>query len=329
MTIWNTGSGPAGEAELDQVRRCIREMTAHSLQGTETGAVLDDVLGSEGKMIRPMLLLLCSMYGPHRAARLERIFQLAAMVEMTHMASLIHDDIVDEAGFRRGKPSIQSRYGKDAAVYAGDFLITRVNYWEAKKGFREAAEILAGTVEEMCVGEIGQARYKYREDVTEEQYLLNIRGKTAALFRTACLLGAKEAGCSDRDAETLGALGERIGFMFQFRDDLLDFLSIGTEEGKETRKDFLDGIYTLPVIYAAGSKEAGEEMQFLMRQNKSGTLDMAGCRRVSELVLSYGIERVRLKIHQYRGESLALLSSMEDNAGSERIRTLIGKLDAV
>ena len=124
----------AGEAELLRVKEYIRLFTANSLQGSPTGAVLSDALSSAGKMLRPRMLLLSSAFGPYRQMRLDRICMLAAMVEMTHTASLIHDDIVDDAAMRRGKTSVQSRYGKDAAVYAGDFLIARVNYGLSRPG---------------------------------------------------------------------------------------------------------------------------------------------------------------------------------------------------
>ena len=245
------------------------------------------------------------------------------------MASLVHDDIVDDARFRRGKPSVQSRYGKDAAVYAGDFLISRVNYWEAKEDLREAAMLLSGTVEKMCVGEIGQAACRYRENVTAEEYLRNIRGKTAALFQTACLLGAREAGCPDEEAEKLGKIGEYIGIMFQFRDDLLDFISTPEECGKDTRKDFLDGIFTIPVILAAETKAAREPLWSFMRKAKDGTLTESDLRQMTELVLTFGVERTRQEIHSLFRQSIALLDTLEDNESRDRIRELIGKIDAV
>ena len=331
MTAQQTAPGrtAAGAAELELVKDWIRKITAHSLQGTETGEVLDYVLGSTGKMIRPRLLLLSSGFGPLREERLDRLCMLAAMVELTHMASLVHDDIVDDAGFRRGKPSVQSRYGKDAAVYAGDFLIARINRRAAKEHLGETAALLSETIEKMCVGEIGQARCRYREDVTAEQYLRNIHGKTAALFRTACTLGARESGLGEESVSKFGDLGERIGVMFQFRDDLLDFISTKEKRGKETRKDFLDGIYTMPVIYAAETDAAREELLSLMRRNREGTLEEKDFETVSALVQRYGVDRVREDIHRCRRESEALLDAVGDNASGAGIRELIGKLDAV
>ena len=162
----------------------------------------------------------------------------------------IHDDIVDEAPFRRDRESVQRRFGKDAAVYAGDYLIARVQYYQAQENLHEAGMLLADAIQQMCAGEIGQARCRYREDVTMQEYLCNIRGKTTALFRASCRIGALESGCSKEVIEQLDRLGESLGCMFQFRDDLLDFTTDKEVLGKETHKDFRDGIYTMPVLMA-------------------------------------------------------------------------------
>ena len=164
---------------------------------------------------------------------------------------------------------------------------------------------------------------------TAEQYLRNIHGKTAALFRTACTLGARESGLGEETVSKFGDLGERIGVMFQFRDDLLDFISTKEKRGKETRKDFLDGIYTMPVIYAAETNAAREELLSLMRRNREGTLEEKDFETVSALVQRYGVDRVREDIHRCRRESEALLDAVGDNASGAGIRELIGKLDAV
>ena len=122
------------DEQIEQIKNYIQAFTAHTFAGTPTGAVLTDATASEGKMIRPRLLMMASEYGPKRGDAQERLYKLAAIVEMTHLASLIHDDVVDDAPFRRGKPSIQSRYGKNAAVYAGDFLMSRISYHLMKEG---------------------------------------------------------------------------------------------------------------------------------------------------------------------------------------------------
>ncbi len=329
MGTQGTGCRAAGKAELNRVKYYIRKFTEHSLAGTETGAVLDDMLASSGKMIRPRLLLLSSAFGPDREARKERLYMLGAFAEMTHMASLVHDDIVDDARFRRGKPSLQSRYGKDAAVYAGDFLIARMNARLAGEGFPGAAVLLSETVERMCLGEIGQARFRYREDVTAGQYLENIKRKTASLFRAACILGAKEAGCGDRENAIFASLGENLGIMFQLRDDLMDFKSGSEEQGKDTRKDFLEGIYTLPVILAAEQEAGRKAILPYMQKSREGTISPEEVREMAGLVLALGGERTAEEIHRYGRMSVHLLDELEENPAKEEIRALIGKLDAI
>ena len=280
-------------------------------------------------MIRPRLMLLSSALGPDREERFERICMLAAMVELTHTASLIHDDIVDEAEIRRGQISIQKKYGKDAAVYAGDFLISRVNYHLAKEKLFAAGAILSETVEKMCLGEIGQAACRYREDVTPEKYLDNIRGKTAALFRTACYLGASEAGCPEAEAMALGQLGEYIGIMFQFRDDLMDFMSTEALQGKDTQKDFREGIYTLPVLLSAESEEGRKALLPFMKKSREGTLSEEDIAQMTGVVLNFGTEKAKQEIHRYAGLAYELTEPYKDSAPMAQIRKLIGKLDAV
>ena len=329
MTGYSKPCEVAGEAELGRVKEYIGRLAAHSLGGTETGAVLDDALGTSGKMIRPRLMLLSSALGPDREERFERICMLAAMVELTHTASLIHDDIVDEAEIRRGQISIQKKYGKDAAVYAGDFLISRVNYHLAKEKLFAAGAILSETVEKMCLGEIGQAACRYREDVTPEKYLDNIRGKTAALFRTACYLGASEAGCPEAEAMALGQLGEYIGIMFQFRDDLMDFMSTEALQGKDTQKDFREGIYTLPVLLSAESEEGRKALLPFMKKSREGTLSEEDIAQMTGVVLNFGTEKAKQEIHRYAGLVYELTEPYKDSAPMAQIRKLIGKLDAI
>ena len=229
----------------DQVRRVkeyIKLYTQHPFEGTATGAVLDDAASSQGKMIRPRLVLMAGSFGTDRDDVRERLYKLAAVVEMTHLASLIHDDVVDDAPVRRGKPSVQSKYGKNAAVYAGDFLMSRITFYLMREGLNRAGMVIAQAVEEMCAGEIGQAMCRYKEDVTIDQYLQNIHGKTVALFRACCRIGAMESGCDERVSRMLESFGECLGFMFQMRDDLLDFVPDSSMIGKKAHQDFREGI---------------------------------------------------------------------------------------
>ena len=328
MTERNLTCTMTEEAVLRKVKAYIRTIAENPMTGTQTGDVLEDVLNASGKMIRPKLLLLCGGFGPAFAPRLDRLCMLAAMVELTHLSSLIHDDIIDDAPYRRGKPSAQSKYGKDAAVYAGDFLISRVNYWQAKEGLNEAAMRLSKTVEEMCIGEIGQAGCRYRENVTAAAYYQNIKGKTASLFKCACGLGAAEAGCDKKTVETLERFGECLGIMFQLRDDLLDFTATRQEAGKQTHKDFRDGIYTMPVLMAMQTEGGREALLPVMETNRQRMLSDEEIGQMEEAVRRFGgVEGTWGEIHRWSSEARTLLGEMENNSIIKRLQRMLDKLD--
>jgi len=316
------------EAVLRKVRHYIRTIAENPMAGTQTGDVLEDVLDSSGKMIRPQLLLLCGGFGPEFSERLERLCILAAMVELTHLSSLIHDDIIDDAPYRRGKPSAQSKYGKDAAVYAGDFLISRVNYWQAKEGLNDAAMRLSKTVEEMCIGEIGQAACRYRESVTAAAYYQNIKGKTASLFKCACGMGAAESGCDERTVEILERFGECLGIMFQLRDDLLDFTATQQEAGKQTHKDFRDGIYTMPVLMAMQTAEGRDALLPIMEANRQRVLSGEEIGQMEQAVRRFGgVEATWREIRRWYTEAAALLDELEEKSLVKRLKRMLDKLD--
>jgi len=301
-------------------------IAAHPYTGTEVGKVLDDTLDTGGKMVRASLLLISAAYGPDFEQKTDRLNMLAAMVELTHLASLIHDDIVDEADFRRGRASIQSKYHKDAAVYAGDFLITRVNYYEAKEHFNDAAAVLSKTIERMCAGEIGQALCRYKDTTTVAQYLNNISGKTVELFKAACRIGAMEAGCSEQCTGRLEAFGENLGIMFQLRDDLLDFTSTKAEMGKAAHMDFREGIYTMPVLYALCEDKSGELLA-IMKKNARESLSDKEISETEKLVVALGGVKATInEIRNCRSKIEALLKDLPESKSTSLLSELVAKL---
>ncbi|HAB94031.1 MAG TPA: polyprenyl synthetase [Lachnospiraceae bacterium] len=311
---------------MDSVESDIARISAHPYAGTPVGDVLDWAVSSKGKRVRPMLLILCSMLGPRCDERRNRLTLLAAMMEITHLSSLIHDDIVDDAPFRREKASVQSRFGKDAAVYAGDYLISRVQYFQAQEGLHEAGMILADAIGQMCAGEIGQAGCRYREDVTMQEYLCNIRGKTTALFRASCRIGALEGGCSPAVISQLDKLGEALGCMFQFRDDLLDFTTDLASAGKVTHKDFRDGIYTMPVLMAMRDPEAREKLLPIMRTNRERGVSCEQVREMEEIVRTYGgVETTGKEILRYRDRCREILSDLPQCPASSALGKIVTK----
>lgn len=316
--------------DIEQVKINMQLIASHSLNGTQVGAVLDDTFNVSGKMIRPRLLLLCGSFGPLYKEKKDRLCKLAAIIELTHLTSLVHDDIVDDAPFRRGERSVQSKYGKDAAVYAGDFLIARVNYFLAKERFNDAQCLLCKTVERMCEGEIGQDVCRYKDDVSTDDYMWNIQGKTTELFKTACRIGAMETGCSEETVGKLADFGECLGTMFQLRDDLLDFTSDGAAVGKETHKDFRDGIYTMPVLMALKNPQAREILMPLIKENAKNPLSDSDIAKMEETVIRFGgVEETRQEIHRMNQRCSMILNNMDNPVSVAVLRSILKLLDNV
>lgn len=318
------------DEQIQKIREYMDLFMGHPFSGTAIGAVLDDAASSQGKMIRPRLLVMASEFGSACREAGDRLYKLAAIVEMTHLASLIHDDIIDDAPLRRGKPSVQSKYGKNAAVYAGDFLMSRISYHLMREGLNHSGMVLSKTVEAMCVGEIGQAACRYKENVTMEEYLRNIHGKTVALFMACCRIGARESGCSEKVAQLLEALGECLGYMFQMRDDLLDFTTDHTQIGKNAHQDFQEGIYTLPVLLALEQPGGREALTPFMQRNAGRILSAENICRMEQLVTELGgMEKSWNLIHGYQQHAEELIRLLPSCEVAQLLLKLVRKLGAV
>ena len=310
------------------VSRYIDAFTETRALPADVAAVIRDAAAARGKMLRPKLLMFCASLGPDFRAQKDRLSKLAAMIELVHMSSLIHDDIVDEAPERRGMPSIQSKYGKKAAVYAGDFLMSRVSYHMSREDMNRAGAVIAGTIEKMCVGEMGQARCMYRADTALADYLQNIHGKTAALFMAACRIGAEESGCNSEVVRQLEHFGECFGIMFQLRDDLLDFTSDKKIIGKEVMKDFREGIYTYPVLHVLGHRSGKQRLLPILKANAEGMLTERQLKEVRRIVAEEGgIEAARAEIRARLADAEECIRPYADMDGTaKKILRLIQKL---
>lgn len=186
---------PGLHEEMKLVKQYINEFLTQDLKNSKVEEIAGTVLAASGKGYRPRLLLLTARMGEGYPRCRERLCKMGALIEMVHTASLIHDDIVDDSPLRRGCATVQSRFGKDMAVYAGDLILGRVMHTLFRDGMWELGFYLGQTIEDMCRGEIGQLECRYRTDTTAGQYEANIFGKTASLFITACRAGAMESGC--------------------------------------------------------------------------------------------------------------------------------------
>src|SRR3954451_112212 len=234
-------------ADLTRVESALHE----SVQTSDPflAEVAAHLIGAGGKRIRPTLAL-CSAYaadGPRAAA--DAAVTGSVAVELVHLGSLYHDDVIDEAETRRGVPSVNARWSNIVAILAGDYLLARASELAASLG-ADVAALLASTIGELCRGQVLELQHLFDVDRTEELYFSAIHGKTASLFGTACRIGGM---VSDVDRDTLQSLTDfrrHVGICFQIVDDCLDVTGTDAALGKPAGNDLLEGVYTLPVILA-------------------------------------------------------------------------------
>jgi heptaprenyl diphosphate synthase len=242
---------------------------------------LDDVAGhllsAGGKRIRPVLALSAAYaaLGADDPVADDAITGASA-VELVHLGSLYHDDVIDEAETRRGVPSVNARWSNIVAILAGDYLLAQASSLAASLG-AEVAALLANTIGELCRGEVLELQHLFDTERTEESYLSAIDGKTASLMATSCRVGGMVSNVSASTLDALTQFGHHLGMCFQIVDDVLDITRTEAELGKPAGNDVHEGVYTLPVIYALGS--SSELRELLGRK-----VDWNDVARVRELV---------------------------------------------
>ncbi len=220
---------------------------------------LSDVAGhlvsAGGKRLRPALAL-CSAYAAKGIGPVaEDAITGGISVELVHLGSLYHDDVIDEAETRRGVPSVNARWSNIVAILAGDYLLARASSLAASLG-ADVAALLAATIGELCRGQVLELQHLFDADRSVDAYISAISGKTASLFGTACRVGGMVSAVDDPTLEALTEFGHHLGMCFQIVDDVLDVTATDEELGKPAGNDILEGVYTLPVIHAlAGSPE--------------------------------------------------------------------------
>jgi len=212
------------------------------------------LIAGGGKRMRPMLTLACARLLDYQGTRQHK---LAAAVEFIHTATLLHDDVVDGSGLRRGKRTANVIWGNPASVLVGDFLFSRSFELMVEDGSLRVLKILSGASAVIAEGEVNQLTAQRRIETSEARYLDIIRSKTAALFAAACRIAGVIAERDQALEEALDSYGRSLGVAFQLVDDAIDYASDGATMGKDAGDDFRDGKVTLPVIlaYARGSDE--------------------------------------------------------------------------
>ena len=301
---------PNIQKDLIETKRVMEKSV--KIRNKEITGALQLFFEAGGKLLRPAYFLLFSKLGEEVSEK--KAHRMAASLEILHVATLIHDDIIDDSPMRRGMPSIQEMYGQDIAVYTGDFLFTVYFHLLATstKSFR-TIEMNAHSMKRILVGELDQMNLRYNTDITVKQYFQHIKGKTAQLFEFSCYEGAHFANAPKRIQLTAKRVGYNIGMAFQIMDDVLDYKASETDMQKPVFEDLKNGYYTLPLILAMEENHDA----FVPYLEKRTELTDVETKEVQEMIIAAkGIEKAEAIAERFTDRALAGIQKLP--ASTER-----------
>jgi octaprenyl-diphosphate synthase len=280
----------------------------------------DYLRASGGKRVRPALTLL-STYAVGGDASRPNVVRMATVMEFLHTATLVHDDIIDNAETRRNRPSINSRFGNQAAVLMGDWLYMSAFETSLQERSLAVLDILTAVTRKMTEGELLQLTLLGRADVTEEQYFDVLRRKTAYLFSACCEIGSLLGGAGPAERSALRDYGMNLGTAFQLVDDLLDFTSDEDSLGKPAGVDLLEGKVTLPYIYLLEEEpRLKSAVQAVMREGVYGEFKRDAFLRAAEK--TGALERARASAASYAEAAVKALEEIEPSKFSDGLRSI-------
>ena len=304
----------------DDLALVERELASESTAAFEpVSEICSYLLGGGGKRLRPALLLLSARYAGYRG---ESAVRLAAVVELIHSATLIHDDVIDSADKRRGRPSANSRWGNHRSVLAGDWLYMLAFQIALEQRNFRTLDVLIELTKKMVEGELIQLAKLGKLDVTEDDALQLATCKTACLFSGCARLGAILGGTSETEERALAEYGRCAGLAFQLVDDLLDFTASAEQLGKPVLSDLKEGKVTLPLIYAIqnGHREARELVQRVLAEKEFQSVRPEA---IVALVRDSGaLERVRLLALDYADRAKTSIDGRVDSEFARALLTL-------
>jgi heptaprenyl diphosphate synthase len=269
-----------------------------------------------GKRLRPLLAALASTAGSGPSSVGDDVVTGGVACELVHVGSLHHDDVIDEAPTRHRVDSVNARWGNLRAILSGDFLLARASGLAASLG-TEVAGLLAATIARLCEGQVRELQFAYHLGRTDADYTAAIEGKTAALFATACRIGALVAEAPRPEVDALTEFGLRYGLAFQVVDDVLDVVATGDELGKPAGHDMAEGVYTLPVLHTLGGPGPGAgELRSLL----GGPLRPEDQARALELVRAGdGVAAAVGRARGYADEAVAALAALPPSPAADTL----------
>ena len=299
--------GAGGERLRGLIERTEARLAEVSVgHGEVLGAFAGDTLAAGGKRLRPLLVFICG------ADDSDALVRAGAAVELLHMATLVHDDVLDRATLRRGRATVFARGGRQAATATGDLLFSRAFAELVLTGNADAVRVLSSASSALARGELMQREDAWSDSVTPERYLERCELKTARLFEAACRLGAILGRLGTAAADPLGPFGSRIGIAFQIFDDVLDVSGPTERTGKPRGTDLLDGTVTLPLILARRRDPSLHELD---------VKDAAAAEQVCDRIAATGaLEEARDEALRYVAGAKSLL---DDVALQGRQRTTL------
>ncbi len=303
-------------AGLDRVEKLLhREVTSGYQFVTETSLNLID---AGGKRFRPLFTLLGAQMGPRPDA--DEVVTAATVVELIHLATLYHDDVMDSATMRRGAPSANSRWDNTVAILTGDFLFAHASRLVADLG-PAAVRLIAETFAELVTGQMRETRGPRPDEDPVEHYLTVIAEKTGSLIATAGRYGGMFSGCSPEQIESLHRFGSAIGFAFQISDDIIDITSPSTSSGKTPGTDLREGVLTLPMLYALqDTGAAADRLRVLLARpiTDDGEVDEA----LELLRTGPGVTRAQDVLAEHASAARTELAQLPDGPAGKALASL-------
>ncbi len=296
------------ESTIEAQSPLLRQASLHTLR-------------AGGKRIRPVFVLLGGKFGHYD---INVIKNVAVPLELIHMASLVHDDVIDDAEIRRGQPTIKAKWDNRIAMYTGDYIFARALELIGEIKDPLAHKILSNTIVQLSVGEIEQIKDKYNFEQNLRTYFRRIKRKTALLIATSCQLGAVASGAKEKDHINLFRFGYYVGMSFQITDDILDFTGTEQELGKPAGGDLLQGNITLPVLYAMENEQIREKVIKIHEQSSREEIQEV----LFMIKQSGAIERSFEISDRYLAKALAILDELPQNKAKKTLRDIakfIGK----
>jgi octaprenyl-diphosphate synthase len=280
--------------------------------------IMNYIVKRKGKQMRPMFVFLSA---GATGSISEATYRGASLIELLHTATLVHDDVVDNADYRRGFFSVNALWKNKIAVLVGDFLLSRGLILSVEHKDFSLLSIVTDAVREMSEGELLQMEKSRQLNITEEVYFQIIRQKTASLIASCCAVGARSSGASDEMVETMRLFGEKIGMAFQIKDDLFDY---GEEEvGKPLGIDIKEKKMTLPLIHAL-SKASWLERRRIMGIVRNESSKPKKVKEVIEFVRnSGGIEYAQAVMNRFHADAIALVKDLPDSAHKRSLIQLV------